>query len=97
MEKLKVRKCQTFGNIFHMKKRVLSQLEGVQWSLASTCLTSLLKLEQRLKCELEVILFQEELLWKQKYRVEWIKEGTEIQSSSTCLLLFADGAIKLNA
>lgn len=65
----------TFGNIFMRKKRCTNRLEGVQRSLATRVTTRLLRLEEKLKKELNEILVQEEMLWKQKSRIEWLKEG----------------------
>lgn len=72
--KLQAWNKHTFGNIFQKKRRLLLRLEGVQKALDSKPTNSLIVLEARLKREWEEVLFQEELLWKQKSRVEWLKE-----------------------
>src|SRR5436190_1071028 len=51
----------------------MQRLEGVQRELALSISTRLLKLESKLKMEWSEVLLQEELLWKQKSRVEWLK------------------------
>ncbi|XP_019168344.1 PREDICTED: uncharacterized protein LOC109164047 [Ipomoea nil] len=60
----------TFGNIFHRKKRVLARLEGIQRSLCVYWRSDLLRLQKRLRKELDEILYQEELLWFQRSREE---------------------------
>lgn len=74
-EKLKAWNKHTFGNIFAWKKRVMSRLKGTQKSLSIRCTAGLLKLEQILRKEIKEVLFQEEILWKQKSRIEWIRKG----------------------
>ncbi|XP_019190732.1 PREDICTED: uncharacterized protein LOC109185205 [Ipomoea nil] len=61
-----------FGNIFQRKKRVMARLCGVQYRLAEYCRSDLLKLDCKLRKEMEEILYQEELLWFQRSREEWI-------------------------
>lgn len=65
----------TFGNIFRRKKRNILRLEGVQRALGKYVSERLLYLEEKLKEERSLILLQEELLWKQKSRNDWLKEG----------------------
>lgn len=65
----------TFGNVFQRKKRNLLRLEGVQRSLEGRISEPMLKLERKLKIERKEILIQEELLWKQKSRHDWLKHG----------------------
>lgn len=65
----------TFGHIFKRKKRNLLRLEGVQRCLTHRITEALLKLESKLKEERSEILFQEELLWQQKSRVQWLRSG----------------------
>lgn len=61
-----------FGNIIHRKRRVIARLEGIQrkWSIQPRF--DLLKLNKKLQKELEEILLQEEMLWFQRSREEWI-------------------------
>ncbi|XP_019197687.1 PREDICTED: uncharacterized protein LOC109191482 [Ipomoea nil] len=65
----------TFGNIFHKKKRLLAIINGVQCSLATRPRADLFKLDRKLRIELEDVLYQEELLWFQRSREEWIESG----------------------
>lgn len=65
----------TFGHIFKRKKHSLLRLEEVQCCLDRRLIEPLLKFELRLKEEKHEIFLQEELLWKQKYRVDWSKFG----------------------
>ncbi|XP_019178992.1 PREDICTED: uncharacterized protein LOC109174182 [Ipomoea nil] len=64
-----------FGNIFKRKKVLLSRLGGIQRILASTYHRGLCKLEKKLQIELEETLYQEELLWFQRSREDWITAG----------------------
>ncbi|XP_073051702.1 uncharacterized protein [Primulina eburnea] len=65
----------TFGNIHHRKRRLVARIEGVQRSLGNQPQHSLFKLEAKLRRELDKVLEQEELLWFQKSREEWIVSG----------------------
>lgn len=53
----------------------MARIEGAQKKLSIHHHTGLIKLEARLRRELDEVLEQEELLWYQKSRVEWIKDG----------------------
>ena len=64
-----------FGNIFKRKKKILARLNGIQKALESHHSDNLLKLETQLNKELNDILNQEELLWLQKSRCDWIQFG----------------------
>ncbi|XP_031119046.1 uncharacterized protein LOC116022462 [Ipomoea triloba] len=65
----------TFGNVFHRKKRLLARIKGVQQRLASQVRNDLLRLERKLRKELQTTLYQEELIWFQRSREEWITSG----------------------
>lgn len=65
----------TFGNINYRKRLVLARLEGVQTRLAISYHGGLAKLEKKLGNEYQEILYQEELLWFQRSREEWITSG----------------------
>ena len=62
----------SFGNIFQRMKILLARIGGVQRALERRSLRSLYRLEARLKRELEEVLMQEELLWLQRSRRDWI-------------------------
>lgn len=57
-----------FGNIFYRKKRILARINRVQSALERNFHSGLLKLERKLKGELDKILREEEMLWFQKSR-----------------------------
>uniref|UniRef100_A0A2C9VZV8 Uncharacterized protein n=1 Tax=Manihot esculenta TaxID=3983 RepID=A0A2C9VZV8_MANES len=61
-----------FGNIFQNKRRLIRKIEGVQKCLAIRRSRNLIKLEYKLKCQLEEVLKQEELHWSQCSKEEWI-------------------------
>lgn len=64
-----------FGNIFKRKDRLMRRLNGVQKALTTNHHGGILKLERRLRQELEATLHQEEIFWHQKSREEWICSG----------------------
>lgn len=66
---------EVFGNIFHQKKHLLARIAGIQTTLSRECNRGLIKLEARLRRELDDILEREEILWYQKSRIEWISNG----------------------
>ncbi|XP_038688673.1 uncharacterized protein LOC119987842 [Tripterygium wilfordii] len=65
----------TFGNIYHRKKRLWARIGGIQTRMAVSPSWRLQKLESKLRKELDVVLFQEELLWYQQSRENWIRSG----------------------
>lgn len=65
----------TFGNIFRRKRKILARLAGIQRAIANAAPTRILKLETKLQLELDEILKQEELLWFQQSREDWITSG----------------------
>lgn len=52
----------------------MARIKGIQAILTSRRHSGLIKLEARLRRELDVVLHQEELLWFQKARVDWLKD-----------------------
>ncbi|KAL2902361.1 hypothetical protein RDABS01_027443 [Bienertia sinuspersici] len=74
-EKLQAWNGEVFHNIFRKKKELLARISGAQKKLATGYDGALVKLESKLRRELDDILYQEELLWYQKSRVEWIRDG----------------------
>lgn len=51
------------------------RLEGISKALDRRMIAGLLKLEEKLKQEWSELLLQEEMLWLQKSRIEWLKFG----------------------
>lgn len=74
-EKLSDWNNNTFGNIFKRKRRLTSRLEGIQRALFSYTSKGLLKLEEKLRQELNETLKQEELLWMQQIRISSLRLG----------------------
>ncbi|XP_072058201.1 uncharacterized protein [Arachis hypogaea] len=64
-----------FGNVFKRKRRVLNRINGIQKASTYGRNPFLEDLEQQLVTELEEILNQEEILWLQKSRQNWIVDG----------------------
>lgn len=46
-------------------------------ALAAQATIGLIRLEEKLKRERNEVLLQEELLWRQKSRVDWIRAGNK--------------------
>lgn len=65
----------TFGNIFHQKRRLLARLAGIQKALCLRDNPFLVTLEIKLKKDYQDIRDSEALFWKQKSREKWIQEG----------------------
>nr|GMD52524.1 ribonuclease H [Ipomoea batatas] len=66
---------EVFGNIKHRKNVVLTRLGGIQKSLSTRHHGGLVKHEKRLTEEYHEILYQEELMWFQHSREDWIVSG----------------------
>ena len=64
-----------FGKNFARKRGLWARLAGVQKHLSSWRSSNLIKLERKLQKELDSFLDQEELLWFQKSREDWITSG----------------------
>lgn len=64
-----------FGSIFKRKRHIEARFKGIQKALERVDSLSLYHLEQSLQHEFNHILFQEELLWFQKSRENWVKLG----------------------
>ncbi|XP_050220226.1 uncharacterized protein LOC126670515 [Mercurialis annua] len=64
-----------FGNIFKRKDNLLSRLYGIQKAREFYYSDKLNVLEDELKKELDTTFYQEELLWIQKSRNDWVIDG----------------------
>lgn len=64
-----------FGNILQRKRSLLARIGGIQKALETQATNGLRRLELKLKRDLEEVLTQEELLWYQKSRKDWIIHG----------------------
>lgn len=67
----------TFGNIFRNKRRVETGIRGIHNILDSHLFSDLIQLEKTLQREYSSILAQEELLWYQKSRENWVRFGNK--------------------
>ena len=74
---LKIQKWnkEEFYNIFRRKSELWARLEGIQKILATGRQPHLIKLEKKLRIEMESVLNDEEMLWFQKSRAEAICDG----------------------
>ena len=64
-----------FGNILRHKYRFINRLHGIQRSLLDEANPYLENLQHELYFEYEKVLFEEETLWVQKSRCNWISIG----------------------
>ncbi|KAK8694101.1 hypothetical protein V6N13_071661 [Hibiscus sabdariffa] len=64
--------AEVFGSVGRNKKILMARLCGVQRCLDQMRSSNMVKLESKFIQELEVLLEQEELLWKQKSRIDWV-------------------------
>ncbi|KAK8663698.1 hypothetical protein V6N13_083505 [Hibiscus sabdariffa] len=64
-----------FGYISAKKRSVIARLRGAQRALAHRHSSFLVCLEHDLQLKLESLLDQEELLWRQKSRSDWVLQG----------------------
>lgn len=71
--KLDAWNMDTLVNISQRKKRYLMRLERVQRSLERLVKEAHLELEMKLKAERNELLLQEEILWLQMLRIDWLK------------------------
>lgn len=66
---------EVFGNIFKRKRNIEARIRGIQKTLERVDSLALYHLEQSLQHDYNHILFQEEVLWYQKSREQWVKLG----------------------
>lgn len=64
-----------FGNVLRRKHTLLAKLEGIQRARPRNHHNGIINLERKLRSEHEAVLYQEEVLWFQKSREEWICSG----------------------
>nr|GMC67909.1 LINE-type retrotransposon LIb DNA [Ipomoea batatas] len=64
-----------FGNIFKRKRQLEARIKGLQQSPDYPNSEGIQNLEHQLILDLNNVLDQEETLWFQKARVQWIREG----------------------
>ncbi|CAI0395768.1 unnamed protein product [Linum tenue] len=74
-ERLKLWNRNSFGNIFQKKRRLLKRIQGIQNKASHFFSPGLLKLQAKLEAELDAVLAQEELLWFQRSREQWVHYG----------------------
>jgi len=66
---------EVFGNLFRRKRKLWGRIEGIQRRLAAGAPLYLLKLERRLRLDLNQTLDQIAMSWFQKARVDQIEDG----------------------
>ncbi|GLU04417.1 hypothetical protein SLE2022_215670 [Rubroshorea leprosula] len=66
---------EVFGNIFRRKRLLRARIAGIQNSPSYGSSAPLQSLEKHLLQEYQQALFEEEVLWLQKSRVDWIASG----------------------
>jgi len=66
---------EVFGNLFRRKRKLWARIEGLQRRLATGAPRYLLKLERKLRSELDQTLDQIAMLWFQKAREDQIRDG----------------------
>ncbi|KAL8141278.1 hypothetical protein V2J09_007299 [Rumex salicifolius] len=64
-----------FGNLFRSRDRLWRRIEGIQRSLSVAWSVGLVKLEKKLRAELDVVLEQIYLFWVQKARTVALRDG----------------------
>ena len=75
VKEVKVWNREVFGNIFQRKRVLMARINGIQAALENYSSRGLMHLEAQLRKELEIVMGQEEILWWQKSRKDWIMHG----------------------
>ncbi|KAH9745843.1 reverse transcriptase domain-containing protein [Citrus sinensis] len=75
VKEVKVWNREAFGNIFQRKRVLMAQINGIQAALEKYSSRGLMHLEAQLRKDLEIVMGQEEILWWQKSRKDWIMHG----------------------
>lgn len=65
----------TLGKTTHRKRRLEARLEGIKKAIVNNNNNGLIKLETKLRKELDEVLHEEELYWYKKSREQWITSG----------------------
>ena len=74
--KIRTQNKEDFGNIFANKKRIIQEFTGIQQrGMESRQDQELKEKEKDLGAQLEARERQEEVFWKQKSHVKWLREG----------------------
>lgn len=68
---------EVFGDIFRRKRQLISRLGGIQRAIQRRSNPHLYKLEEDLTREYNRVLYQEQLLWFQKSRLDWLEKGNK--------------------
>jgi len=66
---------EVFGNLFRKKRSLWARIEGIQLKLEAGAPRFLLKLEKKLRQELDLTLNQIAVMWRQKARTDQIRDG----------------------
>ncbi|MDV3200561.1 MAG: hypothetical protein Q8875_02920, partial [Pigeon pea little leaf phytoplasma] len=66
---------KVFGNVFIRKRELESQLDSIQRFLINNDDPELLKREELLRKDYNSVILQEELMWFQKSREQWVRFG----------------------
>ncbi|KAH9788525.1 reverse transcriptase domain-containing protein [Citrus sinensis] len=75
VKEVKVWNREVFGNIFQRKRVLMARINEIQAALENYSSRGLMRLEAQLRKELETVMGQEEILWWQKSRKDWIMHG----------------------
>jgi hypothetical protein len=68
--------CSTFNQVLHQKRRLEARIGGIQSKIAIRRTSyGLRRIEEKLQHELSDILKQEEIMWFQRSRAKWLKDG----------------------
>lgn len=76
---------EVFGDLNKRKRRLQARLKGIQRNYDQGKVNSLFKIERELKAELELVLKQEEFIWWQKSRSDWLCSVSVILNSTIVL------------
>lgn len=75
-EKLKSWNKEVFGNIFQEKHLLEIKMQEIQQAIIMEGHTIELEIQERkIQLQLNERLNQEEILWKEKSKIQWLKEG----------------------